>query len=410
MVDNLLRPPKSAYLLQWGRVSMPHPLRVLTVLNYYFPYISGVSEYARLVAEGLVRHGMDVTVLTGRHLANLASAEQLNGVRLVRANPLLFLHKGYLSSDFLFRYRSLSRDADIVLMHLPMLESGVFAMMTPSTKPILVKYHCDVAPSNKQSIVDRFAVAAVRRSARICASRARKIVVSSLDYAQGSTVLRGFEHKLIEVHPPDKAPVGEAIEKEPCSNRPARVGFLGRFVEEKGIDVLLSAIPAVLQRLPDTRFLLAGDYAGVAGGSSFEGIKHKLESLKANVDVLGKIPEADLFPFYRSLDLFLLPSINSYEAFGMVQVEAMKSGVPVIATDLRGVRVPVKKTGNGLIVPPRNPEALAAAMIEMLTKKERLAPQEIADRAWKVFRTDRVIDTFAKSIRELYENASSPRS
>ncbi len=381
---------------------MSRPLRVLTVLNYYFPYISGVSEYARLVAEGLARDGMEVTVLTGRHQAQLAPREDLNGVRLIRAEPLLFLHKGYLSFDFLVQYLSLLRNADVVLMHLPMLESGLFALLTPSSKPILAKYHCDVAPSRNRSIVDRLAVWAVRTSARICARRARKVIVSSFDYAQGSDVLRGFDHKLVEVHPPDKATRTSLTSKPPLSlGRPPRVGFLGRFVEEKGIDVLLSAIPLVLKHLPDTRFLLAGDYATVAGGSSFQSLKGRLDALAANVEVLGKLAEEDLFPFYRSLDLFLLPSINSYEAFGMVQVEAMKSGVPVIASDLRGVRVPVQKTGNGLIVPPCDAQALAAAIIEVLTQTSPPAPTQIAERAWNVFQTEGVIGAFAASLRRL---------
>lgn len=378
-------------------------LRVLTVLNYYFPYISGVSEYARLVAEGLVREGMEVTVLTGRHQAHLPVNEEINGVRLIRAQPLLFLHKGYLSLDFVMRYRALTRDADVIMMHLPMLESGLFAVLTPTSKRILVKYHCDVAASQNRSIVDSLAIAAVKTSARLCGKRANKIVVSSLDYASGSDVLRGFEDKLVEVYPPDKATRTDLLGKTPVSSgRPARVGFLGRFVEEKGIDVLLAAIPMVLKELPDTRFLLAGDYASVAGGSSFPRMKERLEALRGNVEVLGKLAEKDLFPFYRSLDLFLLPSINSYEAFGMVQVEAMKSGVPVIATDLRGVRVPVRKTGNGLIVPPRDAEALARAVIEVLAQTNPPAPEQIAESAWKVFPTDRVIGTYAECLRQMH--------
>lgn len=385
---------------------MAQPLRVLTVLNYYFPYISGVSEYARIVAEGLVREGMEVTVLTGRHQAQLTSRENFNGVRLIRAEPLVFLHKGYLSLDFLVQYLSLLRNADVVLMHLPMLESGLFAMLTPPSKRILVKYHCDVAPSINRSIIDRLAVWAVRTSARICSLRAGKVIVSSLDYAQGSEVIRGFEKKLLEIHPPDKATPTNLASKEPLSaRRAARVGFLGRFVEEKGIDVLLSAIPLVLERLPETRFLLAGDYATVAGGSSFQSLKDQMEALQANVEVLGKLAEEDLFPFYRSLDLFILPSVNSYEAFGMVQVEAMKSGVAVIASDLRGVRVPVGKTGNGVIVPPRDAEALARAIVDVLTQANPPSPEEIAEKAWKVFRTDSVIGSFAESLRRLHEGS-----
>jgi glycosyltransferase involved in cell wall biosynthesis len=102
-----------------------------------------------------------------------------------------------------------------------------------------------------------------------------------------------------------------------------------------------------------------------------------------------------LFEFYRSLDVFLLPSINCYEAFGIVQLEAMKAGVPVIASDLRGVRVPVTLTGCGSIVAPGDPQGLAAAIVDWLGGKNQLSPQEIARRARETFSNSRVIEAIS---------------
>jgi len=376
--------------------------RVLTVLNYYSPYISGLSEHARLVAESMAAAGMEVTVLTGRHSKELPPTELIGGVRVIRAEPLMFLHKAYISADFVARYARLCRSHDVVLMHLPMIESGLLSMLGSHAQPLLAVYHCDVAPARGGSMIDRAAVAAVRASCRACARRAGRIVVSSMDYAAGSDVLRGMEHKLVEAHAPDKAPAGPLI-RQPLAlpGNPARIGFLGRFVEEKGIDVLLDAARMVLERAPGARFILAGDHAGVAGGSQYHMLRERLERLKDSVEVLGRLSEAELFPFYRSLDLFVLPSVNSYEAFGMVQVEAMKSGVPVIASDMRGVRVPVQKTGNGTNVPVRDARALADAILFWIQRPAGPSAEQIAARAWEVFRNEDTFNAIANLVCQM---------
>jgi glycosyltransferase involved in cell wall biosynthesis len=392
-----------------GCAVIPKRPSVLTVINYYYPYISGLSEYARLVAENMVADGMDVTVLTGRYRKDLAPTEAIAGVQVIRAAPFVYLHKGYLSTDFIVRYAALCRRHDVVLMHLPMLESGLLTGLGPRSQPLAVVYHCDVTPSREGSLIDRAAVAAVRASCRFGVRRADKIIVSSMDYAAGSEVLRGMEHKLVEAHAPDKAPVGPLIRQPLASPAgPARIGFLGRFVEEKGIDILLDAVPLVLDHAPNAKFLLAGDHASVAGGSQYGLLRDRLHRLKDNVEVLGRLSEEELFPFYRSLDLFLLPSVNSYEAFGMVQVEAMKSGVPVIATDLRGVRVPVQKTGNGSIVPPRDARALAEAILAGISVPAGRTAEQIAAKAWEVFRHEATLTAIAGLVRQMARANTAP--
>lgn len=74
------------------------------------------------------------------------------------------------------------------------------------------------------------------------------------------------------------------------------------------------------------------------------------------------MPDEDLGDFYASLDVFALPSVNAFEAFGIVQVVAMLAGVPVLASDLPGVRIPVRETGFGIIVPPGDAAAITAGL------------------------------------------------
>jgi glycosyltransferase involved in cell wall biosynthesis len=379
--------------------------RILTVLSYYHPYMSGLSEYARLVAEGAASRGFSVTVLTGRHAADLPESEVINGVSVVRALPLVFIHKGYLSLQLFTRFLREMRTADVAHFHLPMLESGLLAVIGRRSVPILATYQCDVVPSGSGGLIDAMAIQAVRRSCRICVNRARIISVTSADYAAGSEVLRGTAGKWVEIPPPDKGARTPPVTS--TSRETMRVGFLGRFVEEKGIDVLLDAAPLVLHRLPGVQFILAGDFTSVAGGSEYERLRGRIAALGGSVQVPGHIPEERLQEFYASLDVFVLPSISSYEAFGMVQVEAMKAGVPVVATDMRGVRIPVRTTGNGVLVPPRQAPALADAIVQVLTEPRFRARREIFDRAWAAFSPDRSVDRYVELYSSLIEGRTT---
>lgn len=118
-----------------------------------------------------------------------------------------------------------------------------------------------------------------------------------------------------------------------------------------------------LRRLgdPDARLLIGGDFTQVTGGSVIDGVQAAIRD-DERVRLLGFVPEDRLADLYASMDLLVLPSINSFEAFGIVQVFTMLAGVPVIVSDLPGVRVPVQQTGFGETVAPRDVDGLHAAL------------------------------------------------
>jgi len=360
--------------------------------------MSGLTESARLIAEAM-RAEYEVTVLTGRHEPSLPTTERVNGVNVVRAKPLFFLHKGYVSTDLVRRYVRLSRAADLVHLHLPLLEAGLLALLTPKSIPIVSTYHCDVVAG--KDWLDRLATATVHLSSRLCLKRSRIIVISSRDYALGSSTLRGFEDRWVESFPPCKEIAYQTSMSGPTDDGVVRIGFLGRFVREKGVDVLLDAVPLVIEKLPNAKFLLAGESIEVAGGTIYREIKPKLDLVGSNVEVLGRLENSELQAFYNSLDLFVLPGVNSYEAFGMVQVEAMRAGVQVVATDMRGVRIPVELTGNGELVPPGDPVALAAAIVRCLSRVDRTRRMEVAQRAEKTFANSDVFHQYRTLYRSL---------
>ena len=142
------------------------------------------------------------------------------------------------------------------------------------------------------------------------------------------------------------------------------VGFAGRFVEEKGFDYLLKAIPLVVQRMPGVKFVFAGEHR-VVYESFFERCRPLLDANREHVMMLGLIGEArKMASFYAMCDAFALPSRT--DCLASVQIEAMLSGTPVVATNIPGAREVVRATGMGRLVEPRNERALAEGLLEVL--------------------------------------------
>jgi glycosyltransferase involved in cell wall biosynthesis len=197
-----------------------------------------------------------------------------------------------------------------------------------------------------------------------------RVICNSEDYVKASRFLRHFRGRIEVCYPPcARLEAGDAKAPIELSEGQRLIGFAGRFAEEKGVGYILEAIPRVLESYPDAVFAFAGE-AYAVGEQVYEHLRRQIEALGDRVRLLGVLPEAELAAFYARCDLLLLPSINSTESFGMVQIEAMYEGVPVIAADIPGVRVPVSVTAMGKLVPPRDKEALADAIVEALGNRE----------------------------------------
>ncbi len=339
--------------------------KILIILNYYYPYVSGLSEYARVLAEEFVKKGNEVTVLASNH-GKLAAEEMVNGVRVLRTPVICKISKGTVSPAFLWKAVQLAKDMDVVNMHLPMMESGIISLGI-EPKKLITTYHCDVNLPN--TAFNRLILKCIDFSNNICLRRSSYIAVQTKDYAVQSRIAYKYKKKFVEAATPIKD-----YNRKRVNRKDGRkvIGFCGRLVEEKGIGVLLRAYEILCRTQKDLTLIIGGDYKEVAGANVYADLEkyikeHKLE----NVVFTGKLKEEEMEAFYSSLDVFVLPSINSLEAFGMVQVESMYCGTPVVATDLYGVRTIVQKTGMGVVVKKNNAEDLAKGILEALLHKEK---------------------------------------
>lgn len=345
-------------------------MKVLIVLNYYTPYISGVTETARIQAEYLAKDpNNQVTVVCSNH-DNLIEEEVINNVRVIRTPVIMKISKGTISPKFITTVKKLSKEYDIVNLHTPMLESGIISKLINKEK-LVVTYQCDV--NLPKSIINNFIVKVMDISHKMAFKRAKRIVVSSIDYANSSRILKKFSSKLLEIAPPFKETVPVEIER---NNKV--IGFCGRIVEEKGIDVLIKAFEILQKKDSSLLLKIAGDYKKVAGGSIYPQLKKYIEENNIkNIEFLGRLSDEELIEFYSSIGAFVLPSINSLEAFGMVQLEAMLCNTPVVSSDLPGVRTIVSNTGMGLVSKRGDEKDLADKIFEVMKdRKKYIKPRE----------------------------------
>jgi glycosyltransferase involved in cell wall biosynthesis len=170
-------------------------------------------------------------------------------------------------------------------------------------------------------------------------------------------------------------PVPEAVEAlrraRGTAGRPT-IGYATRFATEKGIEYLVEAMPRLLERFPSLKVLFVGPNHDVIGEETYrQRLAPRIAALGDHWEYLGTLRSEELPNFYGALDCLLVTSINSTESFGLVQVEAMLCGTPVVASDLPGVRQPVRTTGMGEVVPVGDSVALAEGITKVLVDRDR---------------------------------------
>ncbi|MEU6158329.1 glycosyltransferase family 4 protein [Streptomyces sp. NPDC047130] len=357
---------------------------VCIAVNYYAPYVSGLTETARVVAEGLAARGWKVAVVATRHDPALPLRERLGGVDVHRCPVVATIGRGLVSPSFAATVRRLSRRSRVLHLHLPMLEAGLITGLRPEV-PVVSTYHIDLwLPPG---LVARAATAAVRVSSAITLRRSAAVVVNSDDQAEHSRMWPSLRRAK---RYPIAAPCLDRRGGSPGYRTTSgpHIGFLGRIVADKGLSYLLAAFDDITD--PDARLLIGGDYLTVAGGSVIDEVRRAARR-DPRISILGLLRGQQIDDFYASIDVFALPSVA--ESFGIAQAEAMMCGVPSVTTDLPGGRYPVTATGMGAVVPPRDPAALRDALLETLAW-DASARERGAARARDLFGSESCLDRY----------------
>jgi glycosyltransferase involved in cell wall biosynthesis len=353
-------------------------MRVLIVLTYYRPHTSGLTIYAERLAKELARQGHEVTILTSHYIRRLPREETIDGVHIVRAPVLLRISKGVIMPTFGYLAWKLVMQADVISLHLPQFDAaGVALRGRLFKKPTILTYHCDL--QLPPGAFNRFVNAVVDVMNNLAGKFSHKVVAYTQDFADNSPFLSRFADKLSVISPPVELPpmTPSGIAAFAKMHNPQRahpvIGMAARMASEKGVDVLLNAFPRILERYPNARILFAGQYRDVLAEEAYA---RRLEPAIRRYEDMDKwkfldvLDPVQIAAFYPNLDLLVVPSLNSTESFGLVQVEAMLCGVPCVASDLPGVRQPIRQTGMGEIAPIGDAEGLAEAMLQVLDHRD----------------------------------------
>ncbi len=372
-------------------------MKILAALTYYKPYISGLTIYAARVAEAWARAGHEVTVLTSRHSADQAPEEMLNGVRVVREPVFLKISKGAVMPKFWLDAAKYVKESDVINIHLPQLESALLARLGRKYgKKVVLTYHCDLQLSS--GMINALANKGVLWMNDLAFRSCDAVVTNSQDYADHSEILTKVQDKVHIIQPPveldpisDEAAAAFRMKKNADRFSPI-IGMACRFAADKGVEILLDALPKVLTAFPKAAVFFMGPYENVLGEAAYyKRLKPRIDELikAGHWQFMGRLPDAEVPAFYRCIDVLTMPSLNRTDSFGLVQIEAMINGKPVAASDLPGIRVPVQRHGMGEIFPVGDANALADALIRILHTKQ-VYSTEFCEEIKKMYSPDNV--------------------
>jgi glycosyltransferase involved in cell wall biosynthesis len=317
--------------------------------------------------------------MTTQYDKSLPGDEFVNGVRVVRVPVAFRISKGVISPTFGKIATNLVKNNDVVQLHLPQFDApGVALRGRLFGKPVILTYHCDLhlPPGGFNRLVNLV----VKVQNNLAALLANHLVTYTQDYADHSTFLTRYRRKLTPFLPPVALPPIDAAEIETFGSAYRTegwgpvIGMVTRLAAEKGVEVLLEALPRVLEKYPRAQVLFAGQYQNVMGERAYA---ERLMPLIKRFEeggywkFLGNLSQTQLAAFYPNLDVLVVPSLNSTEAFGLVQIEAMMNNIPCVASDLPGVRRPVQMHGMGKVTKVGDSFALADALLDIFAEKPR---------------------------------------
>ena len=378
-------------------------MKILFFSPYYYPYTSGVTTYPKKLLSYLSNKN-EIEILTFKYDKKLRIEETIDGYKITRMNYWFKISKGFISPQSIYYFLKKINKCNLVILNQPNFEGLFLAIIAKIFKKKIISiFHCQVfLEGNLLANIINFAL---DTSMKIQLHLSDKIVVYTKDYINSLPYFRKFANKTIEVLPP----IEKSIEDKKFLNKLLKlkkdniwIGYAGRISQEKGLEFLIRSIDR-LEHKKNIRLIFAGPYGkDVAGESNYYNkIVEMLKKYKINYSFLGNLDNKQLSVFYKSIDILILPSINQTEAFGMVQAEAMLAGTPVIASNLPGVRIPIRLTKMGIIIEPKDIKQLSNAINEVLENRNKYSNDDLVEKANKIFNIKKTYQFYEELISSL---------
>ena len=370
-------------------------MRIIQICPYSWDAPGGVQSHVRQLADQLQRRGHEVLVLAPGSAASTERDVRIVGrpVR-VRFNgsvvPLCFSP----ASATAVREALDQFDPDVVHLHEPLAPSTSMLAALYAKAPLVATFHAYFGREMLQGQM----YSAVAPLLRPIWRRIDHRIAVSQAAAASVTSRMGRDPIRIVPNGADLEPFRRALPADLPAGR--KLLFVGRLEPRKGFPIAVRAFALLAQRMPDVRLLVVGE------GRDRKALRELDADVRARVTMLGHVTRAELPTYHAAADVFIGSALGS-ESFGIVLVEAMAAGLPVVVSDIAGYREVVHEGIEGLLVPPSDPEALAAALTRVLDDASLAArlgaagEERACDFSW---------DTVAAQIEESYHDAVSPRS
>lgn len=357
-------------------------MKVLQLGKFYPPVKGGMETILALISERTSQHVRNRVMVANSRRSTVE--ERHGSVEVLRIAALTRI--GAVAVCPRMPFELAREDADLIVLHEPNPMALVAYFLARPSGRLIVWYHSDVIrPSWRYRLF-------YRPFLRFALSRAVRIVVSSPALGRSAPELQDFQAKCTVIpfgidprpHASD-AILTRAFELRREANRPI-VLFVGRLVPYKGVDVLLEGLAGL-----EACGLIVGD------GPQRTALEARARELGilGRVKFLGSVADVELAALYRACDVFVLPSVTRQEAFGVVQLEAMAAGKPVVSTDLgTGVGWVNRHGETGYVVPPADPVALREALRRLLADPalQKSMGDAAAARVRATFTLERMID------------------
>ncbi|HKY23480.1 MAG TPA: glycosyltransferase [Vicinamibacterales bacterium] len=368
-------------------------MKVLHLGKFYPPAKGGMEAIVQLICRETSRYVHNRVLVANDRFARVEEKDA--DVEIVRLPVIARI--GAVAVCPGFPLQLTREEADIVLLHEPNPMALVAYFLARPAGKLIVWFHSEVIrPSWRYRLF-------YRPFLQFALSRATRIVVSSPALAKTAPALREWQEKCVvipfgvekpsDIGAAETAARADAIRRE--IDRPI-VLFVGRLVPYKGVDVLLDAMRTI-----------SAELVLVGGGPLRAELQRKAESagIIDRVRFAGEVTGDELAALYRACDLFVLPSVTRQEAFGVVQIEAMARGKPVVSTSVgTGVDWVNRDGETGLVVPPGDAPALGAAIDRLL--RDPLERQKMGAAGQERARSVFAVDTMVNSVLSLYHDVT----
>jgi len=381
---------------------------VLMLTNFFYPHIGGIENNAYHVAKGLVKRGYNVTVLCSGN----EKEDNIDGIKIVRAPLKAKVSNAAVSPSIpILLLKELRKQPDMLYVHMPNPFTNAWLAIISYFKklpPMIVMYHSDILKKHPFTRALKKVYTSPLFQGKLL-RKAEVIFATSPNYVKLSDILYKYTYKVRIV--PNGIDLSEFKpgsstqkfrEKHGLTKKDKVILFTGRLIPYKGVQYLIKALPKVIKKVPEVKLLIVGE------GPEKENWRRLAEEEGVSDRVIwaGKLSWSDLKKAYAACDVFVLPSVMKTEAFGIVLLEAMAMGKPVITTTISGTEYVVR--GAGIAVPPKDSDSLANAIIQVLSNKNKAKKMSVkSSQKVKEFEWNKIIEMIDAIITKIPASKSS---